>query len=74
MDCLIVRLIDLPYSVHDVTVKDENGDYNMFINARLSADGRAAYKHEVYHIQHGHFYTWRQVAELEAEVKQNTAI
>lgn len=68
MDCIIIRLVDLPDSVPAVTVKDGNDDYNMYINARLSADARAkAYWHEIEHIRRGHFYSQRPVADLERE-------
>lgn len=70
MDCIIVRLIDLPETVHGVTRRDAEGDYNVYINARLSADGRvAAYRHEMEHIRLGHFYDDRPVAEKENEAE-----
>lgn len=57
MDAVIIRLIDLPAGTNGVTVKDENGDFNVYINARLSADARArAWRHEVGHIRRGDFY------------------
>ena len=38
MDAIIIRLVDLPDTIHAVTRKDSEGDYNIYINARLSAD------------------------------------
>lgn len=35
MDEFILRLVDLPVTVNAVTVLDENGDYNIYVNARL---------------------------------------
>lgn len=68
MDAVIIRLIDLPETVRGFTVKDENDDYNIFINARLSADMRGtAFRHEIDHIRSGHFYDARSVAEKELE-------
>jgi len=70
VDAVIIRLIDLPPSVRGITVKDENDDYNIYINARLSEDGRVeAFRHEINHIRMGHFYDERPVAikEIEAE-------
>lgn len=68
MDAVIIRIIDLPPAVRGLTVKDENDDYNIFINARLSDDLRAeAFRHEVEHIRAGHFYDCRSVAEKELE-------
>lgn len=70
MDAVIIRLIDLPETVRGFTVKDENDDYNIFINAKLSADMRGiAFRHEVDHIRSGHFYDCRSVAEKELEAK-----
>ena len=68
MDAVIVRLIDMPETIHGVTRKDAEGDYNVYINAKLSADGRAeAFRHEIEHIRLGHFYEERPVADLERE-------
>ncbi len=74
MDCVIIRLIDLPETVHGMTRRDAEGDYNVYINARLSADLRAAAcRHELEHIRLGHFYEERPVADLEAEVEHGHA-
>ena len=71
MDAIIIRLIDMPVSVHAVTRKDAEGDYNVYVNARLDADARAkAVRHELRHIVLGHFYEHdRTVAELEDEAR-----
>lgn len=70
MDTIIIRLIDLPLTVRGFTVKDENDDYNIYINARLSDDVRAeAFRHEVDHIRRGHFYDYKSVVEKELENK-----
>lgn len=73
MDAVIVRLIDMPETIHGVTRKDAEGDYNVYINAKLSADGRAeAFRHEIEHIRLGHFYEERPVADLEREAYGDT--
>ena len=70
MDEKIIRVIDLPYGVKAMTVKDEEGDYNIYINARYSHDTQLiAYGHENDHIEKGHFYSDRPVKELEEEIK-----
>lgn len=57
MDDVFVRYQQMPYSIPAVTVLDEEGNYNVYINPILSTeDQRAAYRHEMYHIQHDHFY------------------
>ena len=68
MDNIITRLIDLPDTVPGVTVLDENGDYNIYINARLSNDNRRiAFDHEIKHIKKSHFYTDKSVEQCERE-------
>lgn len=70
MDSIIIRIIDMPLSLRGATVKDENGDYNMYLNARLSDEERVkAYRHEIEHIRQGHFYQERPVADLEREAR-----
>lgn len=71
MDSIIIRIIDMPLSLRGATVKDENGDYNMYLNARLSDEERVkAYRHEIEHIRLGHFYDERPVAIKEAEAEK----
>lgn len=66
MEEVIVRLIDL--TVPGVTVLDEDGNYNVYINARLSFDERKkALAHELRHIKKDHFFDDRTIAELEKE-------
>lgn len=74
MDNYIVRIVKLPRSVRGFTIPDENGDYNIYLNERLSdADLIKAYDHEVEHIERGHFYDdTKTVAEKEAEVYGNS--
>ena len=46
-----VRYIDLPYTVKGVTVMDESGFYNIYINSRLSwEEQRKDFDHELEHI------------------------
>lgn len=71
MDAIIIRLVDMPEGVPAVTRKDAEGDYNLYINSRLSADARGeAFRHEIDHIRRGHFYdTERAVRDIEREVE-----
>ena len=72
MNDLFVREVDLPYKVGGATIPDENGDYNIYLNKRLSKEGRIkAYIHEIEHIKKGHFNSdLKNVAEKEAEVEK----
>jgi hypothetical protein len=57
MDDVFVRYQQMPYTIPAVTVLDDNGDYNIYINPILSIYGqKAALRHELYHIRHDHFY------------------
>lgn len=68
MDNVIVRLIDLPDTIPAVTALDEEGDYNVYINAKLSFhNSRIALEHEMRHIKKSHFYTDKSVEECERE-------
>jgi hypothetical protein len=47
-----VRYVALPRKVHGMTVLDENGFHNVYINSLLSREEqRAAYDHELEHIR-----------------------
>lgn len=55
MDYLI-RYIPLPISVHGMTVLDENGFYNVYINICQSREVQlAALEHEMEHIKRNDF-------------------
>lgn len=51
MSNIIVRIIDLPCTVRGYTALDDEGDYNIYLNARLnSVQQTDAYNHEMIHI------------------------
>ena len=53
---IFTRLMDMPTTVKGFVTEDENGDFNIYINPRLSdAEQKRVYKHELFHIQDGHF-------------------
>jgi hypothetical protein len=52
-----IRYIDLPCRVNAITVMDDNGFYNIYVNARLDYDTQQkAIKHELTHIRRDDFY------------------
>lgn len=52
----IVRYVSLPMHVHGMTVMDENGFYNVYINSDQSDEiQRAAYEHELKHLERNDF-------------------
>ena len=70
MDETYIRIIDLPSTVHGVTVRDEDGNYNIYINSSLSADARQrAIEHELKHINRGDFDDiCSEISDLEANM------
>lgn len=71
MDDIVCRVIELPLRVNAVTVVDENGDFNIYVNAHLSPeDQRKAYLHERRHIKRHHFYVHKPIDECEKEANQ----
>ena len=70
MDEIFVRLINFPYGVGGTTVTDNDGDYNVYINARESYNQqKETLNHELSHISHDHFYDGRSVEEDESEAE-----
>ena len=70
MDEIICRYADLPWRVNAVTIVDENGDFNVYVNTKLSFEAqRQAYDHECRHIKKNHFYHGKPVSECEKEAK-----
>lgn len=66
MDNIIMRLIELPRRVNAVTVTDDDGDYNIYFNSRLSEhEVKKALRHEIKHITFNHLYDKRTVADDE---------
>ena len=71
MNCVIIRMVDVPLPFKGSVVRDVEGDYNMYLNARLSEDERVrTYWHEVEHIRLGHFDSDLPVAVKEAEAEK----
>lgn len=68
MEHEILRLAPLPARVNAVTVVDNNGDFNIYVNEALSIEEqRRAYKHELEHIRRNHLFVNMPVAECEEE-------
>ncbi len=68
MEDIFVRPLILPPCVRGVTVVDENGDYNVYVNSSLPSDlQEQAVRHELRHIKGGHFYNFDSVRRNENE-------
>ena len=70
MEHEILRLAPLPARVNAVTVVDNNGDFNIYVNEALSIEEqRRAYKHELEHIRRNHLFDDKPVEVCEEEAK-----
>ncbi len=62
---------ELPYGVHGMVMPDENGDYNIYINSRLSCDEqKKALKHEMTHIKNGDYDSNSSIERVEERAKK----
>jgi len=65
---VIIRLTDLPFQVKGLTVLDENGDYNIYLNPMYSHETqKEVLEHELGHIEENHFYCELSIKEKEWE-------
>ena len=63
---VITKLIDMPTHVKGHTVKNEDGSYSVFLNARMASNQiEKTYQHEIQHIKNGDFEK-EQVQRIEA--------
>jgi len=66
MDDVYLRLMSLPHTVHGITVQDEDGDYNIYINARLTHEKQQeAMQHELKHIESNDFTCLEHIKQIE---------
>ncbi len=57
MEDYYVRTVKLPGSVRGVTIPNDDGTFNVFINSSLSPEcSNDTLKHELNHIKKDHFY------------------
>lgn len=64
MEDIIVRLTSFPHAIGGVTVVDENGDYNVYLND-LRGDQEEVYEHEFSHIKNGDFSNAESISVVE---------
>ena len=63
-----VRLIPLPPKVEGVTLPNDDGSFDIYINSRLSpARQQETLAHERRHIRHDHFYLDMEVSRMERQ-------
>ena len=66
MNEVIIRLLPLPVGVRAFTIPDAEGDYNVYLNSRLSAEQqRRSLLHEQLHIARNDFYQEASACTIE---------
>lgn len=68
-----IRLTDLPVTIPGFSAADENGDYNIYLNARLSADQQEkALLHEMQHVLCDDLYNDKSIEEVERNAEMHS--
>lgn len=63
---IIIRYVSLPHTVRGMTIQDEEGNYNIYLNSRLSHEAHiATLQHEIKHIKNNDFASPSHISELE---------
>lgn len=71
MDEVILRYRELPDRIDAMTVRDENADYNIYIDPRLSYDCQQdAISHEMQHIKRDDFANGGDINSCESAVRK----
>lgn len=71
MNDVFVRVIELPSTIPALVALDPDGNYNIYINARLSRDeALRAYEHEKRHILGGDFFRDVPIGIIEKEAEK----
>ncbi|MBE6813725.1 MAG: hypothetical protein E7523_12755 [Ruminococcaceae bacterium] len=66
MNEIIIRLLPMPVGVRAFTIPDSEGDYNVYLNCRLSAEQqRRSLRHEQMHIHRNDFYNETSACAIE---------
>ncbi len=66
MDDVILRYVSLPAAVKGLTVQDESGDYNIYINTRLTHEAnQQTLQHEIKHIASNDFQKFAHIKSIE---------
>jgi len=68
MNDVFIRQVDMPSRVKGMTVLDEDGNYNIYINDRLSHYARIeTLQHEMRHVSNRDHYNFLGIREIEGE-------
>lgn len=63
---IFLRYISLPPTVKGLTVQDEAGDYNIYLNSKLTYEAHTeTLQHEIKHIDSNDFSKFVPIKEIE---------
>lgn len=66
MDDIFLRYVSLPPAVHGMTVQDEEGNYNIYLNSRHTYEANVnTFQHEIQHIQNDDFNRQAHIKDIE---------
>lgn len=66
MNEIIIRNQDMPYFIKGQVLLDSNGDYNIYINAKLSTEiQKKVLKHELNHVKNMDFNNNDSIYQIE---------
>lgn len=66
MDNIFLRYLALPTTIKGLTVQDESGDYNVYLNSRLAYEAnRQTLQHEIQHISNNDFDKFSHIKNIE---------
>lgn len=70
-----VRLVELPRTVNGVTLPNDDGTFDIYLNSLLTEDEqKTALEHEIEHIIQDHFYNdVKPIRQIEAEADKKPA-
>ena len=70
MELKLIRFANLPPKVNGVTVIDDNGDYNIYINQDICPKKiKKAIQHELKHTINNDFFNHKNIEHIEINVE-----
>ena len=71
-----VRLVELPRTVNGVTLPNDDGTFDIYLNSLLTEDEqKTALEHEIEHIIQDHFYNdVKPLRQIEAEADKKPVV
>jgi len=68
MDGIFLRYISLPPTIKGLTVQDEEGNYNIYVNTRLTYEAnQQTLQHEIKHITNNDFNKLSHIGNIEKD-------